>query len=116
MFSPQARKLGVSQLQPEKSTNITVGLGAKPFKNFNITLDYYNIKIEDRVTLGDKQYEVVENTGEVIGTIAYFSNAFDSRTSGLDVVAGYNNIGLGEGKLGFNVSEILLLKTREFLE
>ena len=102
--SPQARKLGVSQLQPEKSTNITVGLGAKPFKNFNITLDYYNIKIEDRVTLGDKQYEVVENTGEVIGTIAYFSNAFDSRTSGLDVVAGYNNIGLGEGKLGFNVS------------
>ncbi|MDR7370697.1 TonB-dependent receptor [Flavobacterium aquidurense] len=102
--SPQARKLGVNQLQPEKSTNITVGLGAKPFKDFNITLDYYNIKIEDRVTLGDKQYEVVPTTGEVIGNIAYFSNAFDSRTSGLDVVASYNNIGLGEGKLGFNLS------------
>lgn len=102
--SPQARKLGVNQLQPEKSTNITVGLGAKPFNNFNITLDYYNIKIEDRVTLGDKQYEVVQATGEVIGNIAYFSNAFDSRTSGLDAVASYNNIGLGEGKLGFNLS------------
>ncbi|MBF4516502.1 TonB-dependent receptor [Flavobacterium sp. ANB] len=102
--SPQARKLGVNQLQPEKSTNITIGLGAKPFKNFNITVDYYNIKIEDRVTLGDKQYEVVPATGEVIGDIAYFSNAFDSRTSGLDVVTGYNNIGIGEGKLGFNLS------------
>lgn len=102
--SPQARKLGVSQLQPEKSTSVTVGFGAKPFKNFNITVDYYNIKIEDRVTLGDKQYEVVPTTGEVIGEVAYFSNAFDSRTSGLDVVTGYNNIGIGEGKLGFNLS------------
>ncbi|OOV16251.1 TonB-dependent receptor [Flavobacterium sp. LM4] len=96
--SPEARKLGVSQLQPEKSTSITVGLGAKPFKNFNLTVDYYNIKIEDRVTLGDRQFE----TG--IGSLAYFSNAFDSRTTGLDVVTGYSNIGLGEGKLGFNLS------------
>ncbi|TCN52042.1 TonB-dependent receptor [Flavobacterium circumlabens] len=105
--SPQARKLGVNQLQPEKSTNITVGLGAKPFNNFNITLDYYNIKIEDRVTLGDRQYEFIQVTPtdqEVIGNVAYFSNAFDSRTSGLDVVTSYNNIGIGEGKLGFNLS------------
>lgn len=102
--SPQARKLGVNQLQPEKSTSVTVGVGAKPFKNFNITVDYYNIKIEDRVTLGDKQYEVIPTTGEVIGEVAYFSNAFDSRTAGLDVVTGYNNIGIGEGKLGFNLS------------
>lgn len=107
--SPEARKLGVSQLQPEKSTSITVGFGAKPFKNFNITVDYYNIKIEDRITLGDKQYEVIESTDpaeddEIIGEVAYFSNAFDSRTSGLDVVTGYNNIGIGEGKLGFNLS------------
>ncbi|MDX6181692.1 TonB-dependent receptor [Flavobacterium sp. Fl-77] len=107
--SPQARKLGVNQLQPEKSTNITVGLGAKPFKNFNITLDYYNIKIEDRVTLGDRRYEVITpadpaQPSEVIGNVAYFSNAFDSRTTGLDVVTGYSNIGIGEGKLGFNLS------------
>jgi iron complex outermembrane receptor protein len=33
-----------------------------------------------------------------------FQNSFDSRTSGLDVVANYNNILLGEGKLGFNLS------------
>ncbi|MEO8239175.1 MAG: TonB-dependent receptor [Flavobacterium sp.] len=107
--SPQARKLGISQLQPEKSTNITVGLGAKPFRNFNITVDYYNIKIEDRITLGDKQYETIPSSDptepdEVIGEVAYFSNAFDSRTTGLDVVTGYTNIGLGEGKLGFNLS------------
>lgn len=95
--SPQARQLGIRPLDPEKSTNITVGIGAKPFQNFNITIDYYNIKVEDRIVLGDRQ-----NTP--FGNVAWFSNSFDSRTSGLDVVLGYNNVGIGEGKLGFNLS------------
>jgi len=96
-ISPQARQLGIPQLDAEKSTNITVGIGSKPFKNFNFTLDYYNIKVEDRIVLGDKQ-------DTQFGTVAWFSNSFDSRTTGLDVVANYNNIGLGSGKLGFNLS------------
>lgn len=95
--SPQARQLGIRPLDPEKSTNITVGIGAKPFQNFNITVDYYNIKVEDRIVLGDRQ-----NTR--FGNVAWFSNSFDSRTSGLDVVLGYSNVGIGEGKLGFNLS------------
>lgn len=95
--SPQARKLGIPALDAEKSTNFTVGLGAKPSKNFNFTIDYYNIKVEDRIVLGDRQ-----NTQ--FGNVAWFSNSFDSRTSGLDVVANYSNIELGSGKLGFNVS------------
>ncbi|WP_379686392.1 hypothetical protein [Flavobacterium procerum] len=41
---------------------------------------------------------------------AWFSNSFDSRTSGLDVVANYNNIGIGEGRLGFNVSGNITLE------
>ncbi|MBP4137665.1 TonB-dependent receptor [Flavobacterium geliluteum] len=95
--SPQARQLGIPQLDAEKSTNFTVGIGAKPFANFNFTVDYYNIKVEDRIVLGDRQ-------DTQFGNVAWFSNSFDSRTSGLDVVASYNNIGIGEGKLGFNLS------------
>jgi iron complex outermembrane receptor protein len=95
--SPQARQLGIPELSPEKSTNITVGLGSKPFKNFNFTLDYYNIKVEDRIVLGDKQETK-------FGTVAWFSNSFDSRTSGLDVVMNYNNLGIGSGKLGLSLS------------
>ena len=101
--SPQARILGVPQLDAEKSTNVTVGIGAKPSKNFNFTVDYYNIKVEDRIVLGDRQ-------DTQFGNIAYFSNSFDSRTSGLDVVANYNNILLGEGKLGFNLSGNITLQ------
>ncbi|KIA87749.1 TonB-dependent receptor [Flavobacterium sp. AED] len=95
--SPQARQLGIKPLDAEKSTNITVGIGAKPSKNFNFTIDYYNIKVEDRIVLGDK-------VDTQFGTVAWFENSFDSRTSGLDVVANYSNIMLGTGKLGFNLS------------
>lgn len=95
--SPQARQLGIDPLDAEKSTNITIGVGAKPSKNFNFTVDYYNIKVEDRIVLGDRK-------DTQFGNVAWFENSFDSRTSGLDVVANYNNILLGSGKLGFNLS------------
>ncbi|MFV8346338.1 TonB-dependent receptor [Flavobacterium sp. ZB4P13] len=95
--SPQARQLGIPQLDAEKSTNITVGIGANPLKNLNFTVDYYNIKVKDRIILGD---EVVTS----FGTVAWFENSFDSRTSGLDVVMNYSSIELGTGELGFNLS------------
>ena len=96
-ISPQARQLGIPNLKAEKSTNYTIGVGAKLSRNFNFTIDYYTIKVEDRIVLGDRQ-----NTK--FGDAAWFSNSFDSRTSGLDVVANYNNIELGTGKLGFSLS------------
>ncbi|MGL5111836.1 MAG: TonB-dependent receptor plug domain-containing protein, partial [Flavobacterium sp.] len=99
--SPQARVLGIPSLDAEKSTNITVGVGAKPFKNFNFTIDYYNIKVEDRIVLGDRQDKIING---VKSNVAWFSNSFDSRTTGLDVVANYNNLEVGSGKLGFNLS------------
>nr|WP_314896602.1 TonB-dependent receptor [uncultured Flavobacterium sp.] len=95
--SPQARQLGIPQLDAEKSTNITVGIGVKPLKNFNFTIDYYNIKVKDRIILGDK-------VATQFGTVAWFENSFDSRTSGLDVVINYRTIELGTGELGFNLS------------
>jgi iron complex outermembrane receptor protein len=95
--SPQARLIGVPKLDAEKSTNVTVGIGVKPSRDFNFTIDYYNIKVEDRIILGD-----IKSTP--YGEVAWFENSFDSRTSGLDVVANYSNILLGEGKLGFNLS------------
>jgi len=96
-ISPQARILGIPQLKAEKSTNITLGMGAKISRDFKFTIDYYNIKVADRIILGDK-------VDTQFGTVAWFSNSFDSRTSGLDVVVEYNNIELGAGKLGFNLS------------
>jgi iron complex outermembrane receptor protein len=96
-ISAQARSLGIPKLDAEKSINITVGIGAKPLKNFNFTVDYYNIKVKDRIILGD-------NVNTQFGSVAWFENSFDSRTSGLDVVMNYGTLKLGIGELGFNLS------------
>lgn len=96
--SPEAHLLGITKLAPEKSTNTTIGIGARPIKYFNITIDYYNIAITDRIALGD-----VVTTSQ-FGKVAWFENSFDSKTSGLDLVMNYSNLGLGNGQLAFNLS------------
>jgi iron complex outermembrane recepter protein len=95
--SAEARKNGIPKLGPEKSTNITLGFGFKPSKNFNLTVDYYNIEVKDRIILGD-----LINFGT--GGQAFFVNGIGSRTEGIDFVAGYKNIPLGPGKLAINAS------------
>ena len=47
--SAQARLLGIPKLTPEKSNNITLGVGFNPSKDLNLTFDFYNITIKDRI-------------------------------------------------------------------
>ncbi len=111
--SAQARLLGVAALKPEKSTNISLGIGLNPSKNFNVTLDYYNIKVKDRIILGSEidgsglkagspLKDVLDNNGIV--AVSFFTNAINTKTSGLDFVTNYRNIMLGKGKLTVNLA------------
>jgi iron complex outermembrane receptor protein len=111
-ISPEAKALGIPKLKPEKSTNITFGLGLKPSNNFSLTLDYYNITVRDRVIYsntikptGDstKQLDVILNSSN-ISSLSFFVNALDTRTSGLDLVMNYRNIKLGSGRGAVNLS------------
>ncbi|CAL2108357.1 iron complex outermembrane recepter protein [Tenacibaculum sp. 190524A02b] len=110
--SPQARLLGIPKLKAEESTNFTVGIGGKPFKNFSFTIDYYNIAVDDRIilsteigrtTAGNTALDQVLNSNN-LNDLSFFVNGIDTKTSGLDFVFGYKNIELGTGKLGFNLS------------
>ena len=110
--SREARLLGLPSLNPEKSTNLTVGIGLRPSNNFSFTLDYYNIAVEDRIILsteiggtaaGNTALDVIL-TENNISDLSFFVNALDTRTSGLDFVAGYRGISLGSGSLGVNLS------------
>ena len=96
--SSAARASGVPKLDAENSTNFTIGFGLKPSKNFNLTLDYYDIKVMDRIVLGNTIVFSPTNTS------AFFVNGIDSRTSGIDLVTGYRNIQLGAGKMALNLS------------
>jgi iron complex outermembrane receptor protein len=90
--SDVARRLGASPLKPEKSRNYSVGLALEPARGLSLTVDAYRIGITDRVVLsenftGDSVRRALAGTGA--SGARYFTNAIDTRTNGVDVVASY---------------------------
>lgn len=110
--SPQAKLLGIPQLDAEESFNFTVGLGMRPNDNFDVTVDYYNISVSDRIVLsteigptsggGTPLDQVL--TDNNLSDVSFFVNALDTKTSGIDFVANYKNLSAGNGTLGFTLS------------
>ena len=109
--SKEAFLLGIPRLKEEESTNFTAGLGLNPVKNLSITLDYYNINIQDRIVLSSsirsndpttELYRILQRAGVV--NIQFFINGIETRTQGLDLVANYRNIALGGGRLAINLA------------
>ncbi len=104
---PASIFFGAKPLTPEKSVNLSGGMVWQPFPSVTVTIDYYNIKVTDR--LGRSQQFQIINTAnpaaeaatreklrelgvtnwQTIGNLAYFTNAFATRTQGLDVVASH---------------------------
>ena len=102
--SPVARLRGGEQLQPEESVNLAlgavVGLGT-----MNLTVDYFRIGVTQRISLTQDlrltPSEVEQLLAEGItaaGNVRdfrFFTNDFDTRTQGVDVVATYEPEALG---------------------
>ena len=102
--SSQAGLLGIPKLKQETSTNFTLGLGGKVNSNLTFTVDYYSINVEDRIVLSTEITPPALPAFEGLSDLSFFVNALDTKTSGIDVVIGYNKIEAGNGKLGFNLS------------
>jgi iron complex outermembrane receptor protein len=110
--STQAKLLGIPQLDAETSQNFTIGFGGKIASQFRYTLDYYNIAVKDRIVLGAEISATGDATNPLdillasnnLSDVSFFSNAIDTKTSGIDVVLSYDNIMLGEGLLDLNLS------------
>jgi iron complex outermembrane receptor protein len=91
--------LGVPDLQEETSVNLSGGVILKPFNQFQITADYFNIRIDDRIILsgnlsGEAVRDALQGTGATVASV--FSNAIDTRTRGVDATAKYAAL-LGDG-------------------
>ncbi len=109
--SSQARQMGIESLKPEKSTNVTVGLGLNPTKNLSITVDYYRIDVKDRIILGSEiaESDTTTTLGQILasnGIVAasFFTNGINTTTSGIDFVISNRNMLLGSGKLNINLA------------
>ncbi|OOG45506.1 TonB-dependent receptor [Rhodanobacter sp. C01] len=97
--SPIAQLLGAEALKPEKSENFTFGAVWNPIDALNLSLDVYQIDIQNRIALSG----AISTTAPVVvdylaangisnlnySSISYFTNAADTRTRGVDFVGTY---------------------------
>ncbi|WDE14615.1 TonB-dependent receptor plug domain-containing protein [Thalassomonas haliotis] len=116
-----AQALGASQLEAEESVNATLGF-VYQLDNFNLTVDAYRITIDDRIVLsenlsGDEVEAILVAAGELNTQRArFFTNAIDTTTKGIDIVAtydlelnSYGSLALSAA-LNFNDTEVTHLK------
>ncbi|HET7816856.1 MAG TPA: TonB-dependent receptor [Sphingomicrobium sp.] len=109
--SDVARHFGATTLGPEKSTNLGAGLVFEPSGAATLTIDGYSIKVRDRIGISQtfpvKAADVIAEPAlaavGVGGTVQYFTNGFDTRTRGLDVVGNYRT-GLAGGRLNLTLA------------
>lgn len=91
--SALAQALGGEDLKPEKSVNVGFGLVLRPLDRVNLTIDAYQVDVDDRIVrtgylYGPALTSLLKANG-LSGTewVNYFANAVDTRTRGLDIVA-----------------------------
>lgn len=114
-------------LTPEKSVSLSGGVVIQPGGGFSITVDYYNIKVTDRIGISgainpnivnangltDAQFLLSQGIAEAaeLGSVRYFTNAFDTRTQGFDVVVSHDaDTGIGRFRtnlaVNYNTTEV----------
>ncbi|MCC6195967.1 MAG: TonB-dependent receptor [Burkholderiales bacterium] len=101
---------GNTSIQPERSTNWTIGLVWEPVPAFNMTLDYWNIETKDQIVAVDPQ-PVIDNpgsfpndvvirdpndalpdipdSGTILAVAGPFANLYKTKTDGIDISARY---------------------------
>ncbi len=101
------RAFGIPKLKEETSVNYSLGLVAKAADNFRVTVDVYQINIDNRIVFSSNiQPEDLSTCGTPfnparcpiraildplgVGQVLFFTNAIDTRTRGADLVAVYD--------------------------
>ncbi len=112
--SQAVKDLGVPNLKAETSENFSFG-GTARLGKVNITADFYQIKVKDRVLFssqikeldgaldGSDPVEQVLLNNEVLA-LQFFINAVNTKTQGMDLVIDVPNLSLGTGKFAVNLA------------
>ncbi|WP_417449824.1 TonB-dependent receptor plug domain-containing protein [Kordiimonas sp.] len=100
--------VNIEPLSAEESDNISLGLVYRNDAGFNLSVDVYQVKVQDRLgTSSTLTLTAEERTalgaagvpgGSSITRVNFFQNDFDTRTRGFDVVASYA-VDMGDGRL-----------------
>ena len=90
--NPDAVAEGAVSLKEEESQNASIGFVFNAGPTFSLTVDYFQIDVDDRIFL-------LNATNNVL----YFSNLVDTETTGFDIVAN-GVVEVGAGTIGWSVS------------
>ena len=96
--NPIARALGATALKPEKSINASLGFTSRIGERFDLSLDLFQIEIDDRVALsesitGEALTDFIDANFDVarVESAQFFVNAADTRTRGAELVANWRD-------------------------
>ena len=80
--SPQAIAAGGRELVEEESTNISFGFTTSLGSAWDLTVDFYNVEVDDRIyRTGD-----IPIPGTIDNTLSFYTNALDIEHEGFDIV------------------------------
>ena len=109
--------MGGKPLEPEESVSFAFGFYAA-IGAVDLTVDYFNIEVSDRLNLStefeltDAQADQLRAEGvsgvDDIAEFRFFTNDFDTKTSGIDVVASFDSetdFGLTTYSLAYNYTK-----------
>ncbi|WBH16687.1 TonB-dependent receptor plug domain-containing protein [Sphingomonas radiodurans] len=108
---PVAQFYGATTLGPEKSTNYGIGFILEPVSAMTLTVDGYRIDLRDRIGLTQPFIVTAAALAAqpallpvgVGGQVQYFTNGFNTRTQGIDVVGTYRTV-FDEASLNFTLA------------
>ncbi len=108
----QRTSLGITNLEAETSTNMNIGFSFIPMKNFSLSLDYYQIDVDNRTILTSDFIDLTTVVHPYDAILAdagassfnFFTNAINTSTQGIDFVAKYDNIRFSSGVLAFSLA------------
>jgi iron complex outermembrane receptor protein len=97
--NPVAVFLGARPLKPEESTNVNGGLVFNPVPALTVSIDAYQLEVTDRMSSSQSFTITAEQRAQLVASgvtdaaslnyVTFLTNAFDSRTTGVDAVVSY---------------------------
>jgi iron complex outermembrane receptor protein len=93
--SAVAQYYGAELLKPATATNYGAGFVLRPLDTVTLTVDWYQIDVEDRIFISQSYFVDADDilalpelaSVGLNGSVQYFTNAFDTKTHGVDVVS-----------------------------
>lgn len=99
-YSPITKAAGIDELKEEKSVNGSIGFSFRPTRELTLTVDAYQVKVDDRVVLSGQfsadDPDLDPMLTDVLQALKvsyaqFFANAVSTTNRGIDIVMDYHH-------------------------